>query len=74
MSPHKTFDESNYPDDTTRRIAKMATSASVFRYDGSDLMPNAVGGGSFWSGMVSFVQGVKTAEQVTAEIEESWPK
>lgn len=74
LSPHKTFDESNYPDDTTRRIAKMATSASVFRYDGSDLMPNAVGGGSFWSGMVSFVQGVKTAEQVTAEIEESWPK
>lgn len=74
LSPHKTFDASHYPDETTRQIAKMATSASVFRYDGSDLMPNAVGGGTFWRGMVEFTSGKKTAQQVTTDIEESWPK
>ena len=52
----------------------MATSATVFRYDGSDLMPNAVGGGTFWTGMVDFLSGAKTAQQVTTDIENSWPK
>ena len=74
LSPHKTFDMNNYPNQTTRTIAEMAASATVFRYDGSDLMPNAVGGGSFWTGMVDFLSGTKTAEQVTTEIENSWPK
>lgn len=74
LSAHKSFESSHYVNDTTRRIAEMATSASVFRFDGSDLMPNAVGGGSFWRGMVDFVSGTKTAEQVATEIENSWPK
>ena len=74
LSPHKTFDESNYADETTRRIAKIAGDAKVFRYDGSDLMPNAVGGGTFWTGMVEWVEGTKTAEQVAQEIEDSWPQ
>lgn len=73
LSPHKTFDMSNYPDETTKRIAKMAADADVFRYDGSDLMPNAVGGGSFWSGMVAFTSGQKTSQQVADDIENSWP-
>lgn len=74
LSPHKTFDATQYPDDTTRSIAEMAANADVFRYDGSDLMPNAVGGGTFWSGMVDFTSGSKTALEVTTAIENSWPK
>lgn len=74
LSPHRTFDATNYPDDTTRSIAEMAANADVFRYDGSDLMPNAVGGGTFWSGMVDFTAGTKTALEVTTAIENSWPK
>lgn len=74
LSPHKTFDATNYPDETTRSIAEMAASADVFRYDGSDLMPNAVGGGTFWSGMVDFTSGTKTAQQVADDIEKSWPQ
>jgi alpha-glucoside transport system substrate-binding protein len=73
LSPHTTFDISQYPDEITRRTAEIVAGADVFRYDGSDLMPNAVGGGSFWTGMVEWLSGEKTAEQVTAEIEESWP-
>ncbi|MDI9629229.1 MAG: ABC transporter substrate-binding protein [Acidobacteriota bacterium] len=74
LSPHRTFDQSNYPDETTRRIAEMASNADVFRYDGSDLMPNAVGGGTFWSGMVDFTSGQKSAQDVADAIENSWPE
>ncbi|WNB85612.1 ABC transporter substrate-binding protein [Cellulomonas sp. ATA003] len=73
LSPHTTFDTALYPDEITRRTAEIVAEADVFRYDGSDLMPNAVGGGSFWTGMVEWLTGAKTAEQVTAEIEASWP-
>lgn len=74
LSPHKTFDQSHYPDETTRSIAEMAAKADVFRYDGSDVMPNAVGGGTFWTGMVDFTSGAKSALEVTTAIENSWPK
>lgn len=74
LSPHTTFDASNYPDETTRAIAEVATSADVFRYDGSDLMPAEVGADSFWKGMVAWVSGEKTTDEVLAEIEASWPQ
>lgn len=74
LSPHKTFDQANYPDDTTRKIAQFASDADVFRFDGSDLMPKEVGSGTFWTGMVEWTRGTKTTEQVTDEIEASWPK
>ncbi|MFC7625768.1 ABC transporter substrate-binding protein [Microlunatus sp. GCM10028923] len=74
LSPHKTFDPSNYPDDTTRKIAAFASDADVFRFDGSDLMPKAVGSGTFWTGMVEWVRNTKSTKQVTDEIEASWPK
>lgn len=73
LSPHTTFDTSQYPDEITRSTAEFVNGADVFRYDGSDLMPTAVGGGSFWTGMVEWLRGDKTAEQVTTDIENSWP-
>lgn len=74
LSPHRTFDASHYADETTRRVAEIAANAEVFRYDGSDVMPNAVGGGSFWTGMVEWLNGSKTAQQVCDEIEAGWPQ
>ncbi len=50
----------------------LADPASVFRFDASDLMPGSVGAGSFWKGMVEWVNGKSTAE-VTADIQKSWP-
>jgi alpha-glucoside transport system substrate-binding protein len=72
LSPHTTFDVSNYPNDTTRRIAEIANSADIFRFDASDLMPKEVGSGTFWTGMVEWHRG-KSTDQVTADIESSWP-
>lgn len=72
LSPHKTFDASQYPDETTRNIAKIAAEADVFRFDASDLMPKSVGSGSFWTEMVEWIGGKSTQDTLTA-IEDSWP-
>lgn len=74
LSPHKTFDATNYPDDITKAIAKEAADATVFRFDGSDLMPGAVGSGSFWKGMVAWISGQKDLDTVLSDIDKSWPK
>jgi alpha-glucoside transport system substrate-binding protein len=73
LSPHATFDASNYPDETTRKMAKLAADADVFRYDASDVMPKEIGSGSFWTGMVDWLDGSRTSKQATTDIEESWP-
>ncbi|HET7486906.1 MAG TPA: ABC transporter substrate-binding protein [Acidimicrobiales bacterium] len=44
------------------------------RFDASDLMPSAVGSGSFWTGMVNYVQGGPAAlKPALDKIEASWP-
>ncbi|MEU7801732.1 ABC transporter substrate-binding protein [Micromonospora arborensis] len=45
--------------------------SGVFRFDGSDLMPAAVGAGTFWKGMVEWINGKDTAS-VLQGIESSW--
>ena len=73
LSPHKTFDASNYPDKITKEIAVLAGAASALRYDGSDSMPKAVGSGTFWTEMVKWMNGQPT-QQTVDNIETSWPK
>lgn len=48
-------------------------SAEVFRFDGSDLMPTAVGSGAFWTEATSAVNGDKTIEEAFAAIDAAWP-
>ncbi len=73
LSPHTTFDASQYPDDTTREMYSLAAEADVFKYDASDLMPGSVGAGSFWDEMNAWVGGDTELEEALANIEESWP-
>jgi alpha-glucoside transport system substrate-binding protein len=73
LSPHKTFDLTQYPDETSKEVAKLAYESTVFRFDGSDLMPGAVGAGSFWKGMVAWVGGQKSLDETLKDIDESWP-
>ena len=54
---NKNIDPAVYPDDLTRNMAEALQNASVFRFDGSDLMPAAVGAGAFWTGMMDYVTG-----------------
>ena len=45
---------------------------TTFRFDGSDLMPGSVGSGTFWKGMVNWINGAPTDEVLTS-IETGWP-
>lgn len=47
--------------------------AGVGRFDGSDLMPAAVGSGTFWSEMTSIINGDISIEDGLANIDASWP-
>jgi alpha-glucoside transport system substrate-binding protein len=58
LSANKRVNPAAYPDDLTRKAAKILSEASTFRFDGSDLMPSAVGCGSFWTGILDYVSGV----------------
>ena len=43
-------------------------------FDASDMMPPAVGSGSFWTGMVKYMQqGPDSIEGILDDIEKSWP-
>ncbi|MBC7223543.1 MAG: carbohydrate ABC transporter substrate-binding protein, partial [Anaerolineae bacterium] len=57
LSPNKRVSLDVYPDATTKAIAEALVSAEVFRFDASDLMPAAVGAGSFWKGTLDYVAG-----------------
>ena len=46
---------------------------TVFRFDGSDLMPAAVGTSSFWTGMVDWVTGTVTTDQLLSNIDSTFP-
>jgi len=45
---------------------------TTFRFDASDLMPSVVGAGSFWKGMIDWVNGTSTSD-VLSTIDASWP-
>lgn len=47
--------------------------SEIFRFDGSDLMPAAVGAGTFWSEGVKLVTGEVDAQTAADNIEASWP-
>lgn len=57
ISPHRGVNLAVYPDDITRKQAEVLAGAEVFRFDGSDLMPAAVGAGTFWTGVMDYVGG-----------------
>jgi alpha-glucoside transport system substrate-binding protein len=75
VSPHKDTPLDWYPTDTDRKYAEILSEASVTRFDGSDLMPGAVGAGSFWTGMVDFVSAEgENLNEVMQTIDASWPE
>jgi len=72
LTPHKGVNLDVFSDNTLRGMNEILLGATTFRFDGSDLMPPAVGQGSFWTGMVDYVGG-KSAEEVASDIQASWP-
>jgi len=70
LSANRRVNPNAYPDDLTRKAAEVLASAETFRFDGSDLMPAAVGSGSFWSGILDYVGG-ENLDSVLERIEET---
>ena len=56
----------------TRQLLDLIAAASDVRFDGSDLMPPAVGTGTFWTGMRAFFAG-EEVDELVAEIQAGWP-
>jgi alpha-glucoside transport system substrate-binding protein len=46
---------------------------SPARFDASDLMPAAVGSGTFWTESTSYINGDKDLDEAVAAIDASWP-
>jgi alpha-glucoside transport system substrate-binding protein len=74
FSANKGLDEKNVADPVNKVAVGLLKTASTFRFDGSDLMPAAVGAGSFWKEMTAWFAENKSDQAVLDAIEASWPK
>ena len=72
LSPNKNTDTSLYPTEIEQNFASILAEADPVRFDASDLMPGAVGAGTFWSAAVDMTTGTPPAEAL-AEVEASFP-
>ncbi len=71
LTPHKGVNTEVYGDPTLKKLGDVLLQADTFRFDGSDLMPGAIGAGVFWTGMVDYVGG-KSAQEVADTIQKTW--
>jgi alpha-glucoside transport system substrate-binding protein len=60
-----------YSSDALRAQGDILLNATTFRFDGSDMMPGAIGAGAFWTGMVDFVNG-ESAQAAADQIQAAW--
>ncbi len=72
ISPRKNIALDLYPDKLMKQQAEILTNAEVIRFDGSDMMPGAVGTGTFWSGIANYIGGTDV-DVVLQNIDDSWP-
>jgi alpha-glucoside transport system substrate-binding protein len=73
LSPHNDTQLEWYGSDLERGIAALVGEATAVRFDASDIMPGAVGSGSFWKGMTDWISGTVELETALAEIDAAWP-
>jgi alpha-glucoside transport system substrate-binding protein len=71
LSPHKDTSLEVYPE-ISKGSAEILLNADTVRFDGSDLMPGVVGAGTFWEGIVDYVNG-KDLTSIMTDIDSSWP-
>jgi alpha-glucoside transport system substrate-binding protein len=72
ISPHKDTPLDAYTNEVDRGIAEIILNADSARFDGSDLMPGAVGAGTFWKGMTDYISGTVDLDSALKEIQAGW--
>ena len=74
IPPHSGLDTANLTNPIDTLSAELLNDPeATFRFDASDLMPGAVGSGSFWSEMTAWLAEDKADADVLSSIEASWP-
>ena len=73
VAPQKDVPLEWYPSAAWQGFAEILANADSTRFDGGDLMPGAVGTGSFWTGVVDYVSG-EDLDTVLESIDASWPE
>ena len=71
VSPVASVDPSVYREQE-RGLAEILANADSVRFDGSDLQPAQVGAGSFWQGIVDYIQG-GDLDTLLSNIDQTWP-
>ena len=59
----------NYPDDISRRAAQILSSASIFRFDGSDLMPEQLNE-AFLQGVISYTRDPGSLDSILHSLDD----
>lgn len=73
VSANKGLDPANAADPLLEEAVKILQDPeTTFRFDASDLMPGSVGVGTFFKGMVNWINGTES-ETVLEQIENGWP-
>jgi alpha-glucoside transport system substrate-binding protein len=73
-APNTGLEPENVADPIARLGLELLQDPDVtLRFDGSDLMPAAVGSSSFWTEMTEWIAADKPDQQVLDAIEASWP-
>jgi alpha-glucoside transport system substrate-binding protein len=73
LSPHRDTPLEWFPNPEDLRFFQIMLSADTYRFDGSDLMPEQVGLGSFFRGITEWVEGADLGT-VLQKIDKSWPE
>jgi alpha-glucoside transport system substrate-binding protein len=80
IGPMNDADVAWYTDPVTAKIAGLVKTATAVRFDGSDAMPSAVGAGTFWKEMTTWVSSspdvataTKNEDTILKAIDASWP-
>ncbi|EPX75670.1 ABC transporter substrate-binding protein [Salipiger mucosus] len=73
LTPHLKASTEAYATEAQRTQGEILTSATTFRFDGSDLMPGEIGTSAFWQAMVDYQTGA-SAEEVTGNVQARWDR
>lgn len=74
LAPQSDVDLSKYGSEVERSVAAVLGEATTIRFDASDLMPAAVGAGTFWKEVTSYINGDVTLDEALQAIDDSWPQ
>lgn len=72
LSPRKDFDTSQFSDPVIKSFADLLVGSEVFRFDGADMMPAAIGSGAFWQEATKWITGETTTEEFLDNVEAAW--